>query len=243
MNASELEFAAQVHYSFLPDGYQDAYLDVSVKHLAHTGLGGDFCSVYPVDDDRIVICMCDAAGHGIAAALFAARINTFVLSHSIHSKCPCDLIEHMNAFFCQHMPDTTMLSTFFSLALDTRSGELAYAGAGHPPVLHFDAARQQVNRLASSTTLVGIQDPLPVACEVNKIQTGAGDRLLLYTDGLPESRAPDGSFYGSERLAETLSDDCGCGAERMNQHLIDDVLQFTAGKPGDDILSMAISLR
>ena len=81
MTQDKIEFAANVHYGFLPDRFSNDMLDVAVKARPWKGIGGDYCSVFPVDDSHLVLCFCDAVGHGLASALFAARINTFILSH------------------------------------------------------------------------------------------------------------------------------------------------------------------
>jgi sigma-B regulation protein RsbU (phosphoserine phosphatase) len=77
----EMKLAARVHYSFLPEHYEDDWLDVTTRLTPKSELGGDYCSVIPLGGQRFAVCICDAVGHGVAAALYAARINTFVLSN------------------------------------------------------------------------------------------------------------------------------------------------------------------
>lgn len=77
----ELELAARVHYSCLPEHYEDDRLEVNTRLMPKFILGGDYCSVIPLGEQRYMFCICDAVGHGTASALYAARINTFVLNY------------------------------------------------------------------------------------------------------------------------------------------------------------------
>ncbi|MEE8525140.1 MAG: SpoIIE family protein phosphatase [Thermoanaerobaculia bacterium] len=95
---SDIELARRVHYGFLPQVFSNDTLDIAVAVLPHEDLGGDYCSIFPVADERVVVCLCDAVGHGLASALFAARVNTYVLTHARESPHPCALIESLNEF-------------------------------------------------------------------------------------------------------------------------------------------------
>lgn len=80
MHEADIERAAQVHYSSLPENYSDKYLDIAVYSQPLNKIGGDFCSILPVDEKRIILCMCDTVGHGIPSALYATRVNTYVMN-------------------------------------------------------------------------------------------------------------------------------------------------------------------
>ena len=92
----ELDLAAKVHYSFLPRKHSDSYVEIAVTVKPHGKIGGDYCSILPVDEKNLFACMCDAVGHGLPSALFAARINTFVLTHALKKQNPCDLTYLLN---------------------------------------------------------------------------------------------------------------------------------------------------
>ena len=74
----DLKLAAKVHYGFLPDDYEDERLSIAVNLRPLYDIGGDYCSILPLGENLMLVCICDAVGHGVSAALFAARINTYV---------------------------------------------------------------------------------------------------------------------------------------------------------------------
>lgn len=98
-----------------------------------------------------------------------------------------------------------MQCSFFILIFDKKNYTVSYSGAGHPAVARFNSRTGDIEFLESSTTLIGIQDPLPVACQSSKLQLYPGDRLLMYTDGLTEGRDENGNYFGTSDIARILS--------------------------------------
>ena len=93
--------------------------------------------------------------------------------------------------------------TLFYAVLDTRTGELVYANAGHEPPLVREAATGEVRPLPPCDGLAfGAMGG--VVYEECRDTLAPGDLLLLYTDGLTEARADDGSFLGLEGLTDLL---------------------------------------
>ena len=242
MTQDEIEFAAKVHYGFLPERFSNDMLDVVVEARPWKGIGGDYCSVFPVGDNHLVLCICDAVGHGLASALFAARINTFVLSHMMHSRCPCELIEAMNQFFCQRLVGSGMYASFFSMVLDREKCEFSYAGAGHAQPVYYRRETGDIEFLQSATTILGVQHPLPIQCKVNRHPVAAGDRILLYTDGLVEVRNPGKQPYGTKRLAHFMQTHGRLDSPALSAALWMETEEFCAGRYVDDVLTMTVTL-
>lgn len=196
---SELDFAERVHYAFLPRHHLSDVLEVQVASRPHAQIGGDYCSIMPLDDGRTLVSLCDATGHGLAAALFAARINTYVLTRAHREPSPCALTASLNAFLYEHLPSAGMHASFAAALFDAEARELIFAGAGHPPAL-LRRRDGSVTRLASSTVMLGIADPLPVDCAVHRVALEPGDRILLYTDGVTDRVLGDGRRAGVDAV-------------------------------------------
>lgn len=239
----DLELARQVHYGFLPEGHQSERLDVAVSVVPHANIGGDYCSFVPIDTTRAFACICDASGHGIAAALFAARVNTYVLTHALGHEDPCSLAVELNRFLWEKTGDLRMNATFFSLYLDLEAGTFRFAGAGHPPGLHYAATRKVVDQLDSATVMLGFAHPLPVACEVSERPIHAGDRLLLYSDGLIEAMRADGAAFGIERVVAAMQTHSTLDSQAFNDVLLETLAAHTDGAYDDDVLLMSIRTR
>ncbi len=128
----ELHLAAKVHYSFLPKDYEDQRICIAATLRPLHPIGGDYCSILPLSDDHILVCMCDALGHGTPAALFAARVNTYVLTHAKPDLKPCQLLSGLNSYLCKRLSGVGMYTTFYVILIDLKKRTMALAGAAHP---------------------------------------------------------------------------------------------------------------
>lgn len=241
MPDDEIALAAKVHYSFLPRYYRDSRVDIAVKVRPFSRLGGDYCGIFPLGR-KLIVCMCDVVGHGLASALFATRVNDFAMSHAGDRDDPCQLIGALNEFLCRHLSDTGLYTSFVAVFLDFEGREMEYAGAGHPPLLHYQERSGTCEHLESSTTILGIEHPLPVPCTSSRRPLGAGDRLLLYTDGLMESRTPRGGQFGRQRLEAFTRQHRRLDSGTFNERLFD-IANCNECQIRDDILIMTISIK
>ena len=239
----ELKLAARVHYSFLPEHYEDDWLDVATRLTPKSVLGGDYCSIIPLGGQRFAACICDAVGHGVASALYAARINTFVLTNILQGHDPCELISDLNEFLCCRLIESGMYASFFVIFLDTGTMEMRFAGAGHPAALHMSAADNQLHWLKSHTTLLGFEHPLPVHCPLKVGSIGPGDRILLYTDGLTEARNSSGEEFGNAGVACYANAHLREGNRDFVNGLCATVQDYSQGEIKDDILCLSIQLK
>ena len=137
LSDQEIDLAAKVHYSFLPRDYSDDCVEIAVTAKPQGKIGGDYCSILPVDAKHLMVCMSDAVGHGLASALFAARINTFVLTHAFQEHSPCELTAILNQHLCQRLSDIGMFASFAAACMDFENNVMEFAGAAHPPAIHY----------------------------------------------------------------------------------------------------------
>lgn len=242
--ANELELARRLHRSLLPRRQTSPRADVACHCQEHAGLGGDYATAYWQAETRLFLSVCDVTGHGLASALLAARINTFVRLEVRDATSPCMIIEDLNRFLATHFHDLDMFATFFCAVVDWDERYILYAGAGHPPALLIHA-RGGIEELPSTAPLLGVFDPFPFPCGVGKTRLEAGDLLLLYTDGLIEAAGPDQSFYDMDRLRQTALGLQGVrDATKVLHHLTADVRNHRGTDFfEDDLLLLAACLR
>ncbi len=239
----EIELAAAVHYSFLPGQYANEQLEIDVKIRPYNVIGGDYCSIYPVNDDKLILCMCDAVGHGVASALFASRINTFVLSNVHKVINPCCLVESLNQFLCRHLSVTGMYSTFYTIFIDLSEMAFSFAGAAHPPALYYDSGSGEIELLESQATLLGLDAALPVNKVVKTLRLASGDKLIIYTDGLIEARDKQARQFGLRGLSEFVQRHHLLDSEAFNIRLIGDLETFSENHFHDDVLLMTLTVK
>jgi sigma-B regulation protein RsbU (phosphoserine phosphatase) len=241
--SEDLQLAAKVHYSFLPDDYEDDRVNIAVSLRPLYAIGGDYCSILPLGENRILICTCDAVGHGVSAALFAARINTYVLTHARVEMLPCELVEGLNAYLCKRLAGTGMYATFYALLLDFESNTMNLSGAAHPPVLQLEKGNDKCREWPSTSTFLGISDPIPVSCGSERLPLNTGDHFLLYSDGLIEVEDIDAQPFGVERLSNTLIAHRNLSGQVLNKAILEKAEAYAGDGFNDDVLLMSLTLK
>ena len=159
---ADLKVAERVHRSMIPVNQQRANLEITCGFIPMIGVGGDYASVHFQDDQHVVVGICDVAGHGIASALLASRVNSFVLSHAPRVCHPCELVDLLNEFIFRTFLEAELYLTFFSLYIDLNKQtiedgcEFAHVGSAGSPfpgwrccqrwcvILHLLAAPERI---------------------------------------------------------------------------------------------------
>jgi sigma-B regulation protein RsbU (phosphoserine phosphatase) len=187
-------------------------------------------------DGKVCIVLGDVSGKGIAAALFMAITSTLLRATARHVKDPEQILMHVNDELARDN-EASMFVTLFCAVLDTKSGQLVFANAGHPaPVLVRQGQRPRLFDAASSK-VVGMQTN--IAYRKSLLQLEPGDALLLYTDGVTEAFNPAHEEFGDARLLQALAHPAS--AREMVAQVLDAVRAFAGGEPqSDDIALMAI---
>jgi serine phosphatase RsbU (regulator of sigma subunit) len=236
----DLQIAREIQFGLVPRTpiSQDGLMIHCLMRPANT-VGGDYYDIVPIEQPhRLSLIVGDVSGKGIPAALLMA-----LLQGSLHTLITAglrgpDLVSKLNAYLCDTTPSNCLITLFYG-ELNTRTGHLAFVNAGHnaPFVIRKGG---QLERLQSNSLVLGVmKDPTFVADEAN---LAAGERLLIFTDGVSEAFNVAEEEYGETRLAEFLRNHLDLTHEKLIQNLISDVLAFCgSAKPSDDMTLMLIS--
>lgn len=242
----DLELAERVYRSLLPKRLTAGGIDVVTRAQPFNRIGGDYATVFPTPDGRVFVCVSDVTAHGIASALLVTRVNSFVRERVPFANHPCEVVQELNSFLCDHFGGLGLSLSFFCGVVDLRHMEFSYAGCGHPPALHFKASPQwEWKLLESQHTLAGMFPGFSSHCRVDKVRLNPGERIFLYTDGLTEARDAEGNLFGVNGLAKVLTQSLSENLE--GELLADRALETVKGLQGmrvsDDVLLMVISLQ
>jgi sigma-B regulation protein RsbU (phosphoserine phosphatase) len=175
---------------------------------------------------RVALAVVDIAGHGAVAAVSALRAKELLRAALRAGQPPNRAVAGVSDAF--GTPDRFL--TAFAAVIDTETGRVLYANAGHPPA--FVAHRGgDLELLTRTGPLIGLHGS---AWGLGTAYMDEGDRLLVYSDGLSEARDPDRQFLVFEDLVRHL-DTTGDDAEMIVKSTVDAVLAFTNGQVNDDV--------
>ena len=239
---ADLKIAARVHRSMIPANERQGDLEIVCDFQPMIGVGGDYASVYFQNDQRVVVGICDVAGHGVASALLAGRVNSFVLNQAPRVCHPCELVDALNEFVFRTFREAELYLTFFALYIDLNKQTIVSAGCGHPPVFHYVKEEDVIRRVESDNPPIGLFESLSRTCSMLQVPFKPGDRLLLYTDGLTESTTPDDHELGVDGLERYFKESAHLSPKQCVDAIIRRVRDFRQDVPAsDDQLLLAIS--
>jgi serine phosphatase RsbU (regulator of sigma subunit) len=238
----ELALAREIHRSLLPRDYLSPQLEIAVRYREADRLGGDYATAQPKSNGNIFLAMCDACGHGIAAALLAARVNSFVRDHAEQSRDLCDLTENLNRFIFEHFYLSGLFATFLAAEIRPDQQEILFNNWAQPPGLLYHAKSATFEQLGPKRPAMGVMKEFRQDCTITSVYYETGDRLLFYTDGITEARNSAGKFFGVERLQEFLrTAPVSLSSAEAAETILAQVETFRGQEPCDDRLVMAVS--
>lgn len=197
-------------------------------------VGGDFYDAFQLDEDRLAVSVGDVSGKGVPAALFMAVCQTTIrVALREHGDDIARAVGHANDLL-EAENKASMFATFFGAIVDLRTGRTRFCNCGHnEPALRRADGRLEL--LSTSGMALGMMGG--ATFESAEVTLGAGDRLLLYTDGLTEAHDPRGELFGDERLVEAVAQHGAGVFADLVPAIFSDVDAFTAGAAQHDDLT------
>jgi sigma-B regulation protein RsbU (phosphoserine phosphatase) len=230
----DLDAAGKVQAALLPatspavPGYAFAWLFRPSAELA-----GDIFNVFRLDDRHVGLYVLDVSGHGVAAALLSVTVSRFLFplpdptsllwerdgdDRAVRLASPARVAQRLGERF----PFDTSTRQFFTLVygiLDLQTHRFRYVSAGHPQVVH--RGRNGTPRLLEATGYpVGVAPP-SAEYDESVVDLAPGDRLYIYSDGIPETLSPAGDQFGCRRMLDALSAEPAGAGEESPQHTLD----------------------
>ncbi len=198
-------------------------------------VGGDFYDVFTIDNEHWGIAIGDVCGKGAEAAALTAFARYTV--RALAGEDPAHVLEQLNASAWRHPPlgPEQLLTVLFAVvSLHGQDVVVEIATAGHPaPIVRRASGRAE--RLAAVGPLVGLIEAPEYRRE--RVVLGAGDLLLLYTDGLTDARAPI-EILDDRELIALIERSSSLSGKDLPQFLEESV---TRGEdPRDDIALLVI---
>ncbi|MGF7179413.1 PP2C family protein-serine/threonine phosphatase [Tunturiibacter psychrotolerans] len=226
----ELEIARRIQTSILPSPYpQSAHFHVAARYVPMTAVAGDFYDFLISSETEAGLLIADVSGHGVPAALIASMVKLAATSQRTNAADPALLLSGMNSVLCGNTQDQFVTAAY--VYLDAASSTLRYSAAAHPPMMLFRAG--DITELTENGLMLAAFSFATYTTAEYPLQ--AGDRLLLYTDGILEATNPQGEEFGSTRLHTLLKDAAHLNAEDSADRIISSLEQWSSSARTDDL--------
>ena len=200
----ELVFARTIQESSLPKNFSFPRSDFEIYASMDPAkeVGGDFYDFFFIDINKIALVIADVSGKGIPASLFMMRSKTALRGLAESGQSPREILLRANNTLSEGN-DADMFVTVWLGIVDLTTGLMTCANAGHEyPVLKHKDGDFEVYKDKHGLALAAMPG---VKYREYEIQLEPGDRLFVYTDGIPEAIDENTEQYGMERLIEALN--------------------------------------
>ncbi len=237
----ELKLAAAIQDAALPKNFNLPYESIELYALMTPArqVGGDFYDFFFIRPEQIALVIADVSGKGVPASLFMMRSKTAIKNYARSGLGPAKLLESVNNALCEGN-DTDMFVTVWLGILDLRTGLMRCANAGHEyPVLMRAGGDYELVKDRHGLVLAEFED---IPMKEYEIQLNSGDRLFVYTDGVPEAINTDREQYGTTRMTEKLNSLKHSSQQELLTGMLEDIRQFAgAEEQFDDITMLGVT--
>jgi len=200
----ELEFARSIQDAALPKHFNYPRQDFELFAMMDPAkeVGGDFYDFFFTDNDHMGLVIADVSGKGIPAALFMMRAKTAIRNLADSGRSPSEIMFRANNTLCDGN-DAEMFVTAWIGIIDLRTGDMCCANAGHEyPMVMRAGEGYTLFKDKHGLALGAMED---VRFTEYEMKLNPGDRLFVYTDGVPEAIDVDEQQYGTDRLTQKLN--------------------------------------
>ncbi len=235
----ELSVASSIQKRILPEslpkveGYDIAGINIPSKEV-----GGDYYDCFNLGNGRYALIIADVAGKGIGAALLVSTLNAALNSYLQFDIPLTEMSDRLNKLIYKSSPSDKYI-TFFIAVLDSSSGELDIVNAGHNPILVL-RKDGTLEKLDAGGVGLGMFD-FGIPFTGQKSVMNSGDRLFLYTDGIPEAMNEKEEEYSDEKMIKYFIEHSDQSSDVFIKSMVNDVKNFVGITPqSDDITAMIL---
>ena len=233
----ELALAAFIQESALPHVFTFTRNDFEIYALMRPArqVGGDFYDFFFTDANKMALVIADVSGKGIPAAMFMMRAKTAIVNTAKIGKSPSEVLFEVNNILCEGN-NAEMFVTAWIGILDLETGIMRCANAGHEyPVLCRAGGDYELIRDKHGLVLAAMENTVT---KEYTLELHAGDRIFVYTDGVPEAIDKEEKAYGTDRLVQKLNTVKTASQEQVLAAVYQDIVEFAGEAEQFDDITM-----
>jgi serine phosphatase RsbU (regulator of sigma subunit) len=237
--ARELRVAHTIQQALIPEVFPEIpWLSLAGRYVPMEELGGDFYDLFYLDKNIVSLVIADVSGHGVPAALITAMAKISFNSNALKGKTAGQTIEHVNRELCKAIEELMQYLSAFYCIIDMDKKELEYCNAGHVEIMLMREDKTIIE-LPPNSPVIGYKTDYEFHSTTVKI--GKGDRLVLFTDGIPEARDDESKFYGMDKFIKSLLKNRSQKPGNLVENIFKDISDFTLKSPARDDITLLIA--
>ncbi|MBR2591404.1 MAG: PP2C family protein-serine/threonine phosphatase [Oscillospiraceae bacterium] len=239
--SAELNIARKIQADMLPNIFppfpQISSFDIHATMRPAKEVGGDFYDFYMVDKTHVALVIADVSGKGVPAALFMVISKTMIKNRAMHGGTPGEILRNVNDQLCANNASDFFVTVWMAI-IDIETGNGVSVNAGHEHTV--------IRRAGGSYELLRYQHSLPLAImertefKDREFKLNPGDRIFVYTDGVPEATNQKDELFGTDRMLASLNQHSEASLQDVLPQLQDDIDIFAEGAMQFDDITMLV---
>lgn len=235
----QLDMASVIQRSILLTKIDDwNELKFSVKYNAMEKIGGDFYDVFQLKDNKIGVLIADVSGHGIPAALVTAMAKISFGNAGYLFDSPKRIFQEVNKNIIDHMKTQDYMTCFMAVIDDDYN--ITYSNASHQKGIVYRKETGEIELLDTNGLFIGALEEARDTYEEKTTKLNYGDRLILYTDGIPEAQDVHRQEYSNERFEKSILRHKDLGLNDFTEVILRDVQNHIGDMGAIDDISLLI---
>ncbi len=237
----QLSLARQIQSRLTPRAVADIPgVDFAIFYEPAMWVGGDYCDLWRLTDERVAFAVGDVCGKGLPAAMVMSNLHAALRVATLFCSGPALAMGHVNRHIGQHVPEGMFITLFLGV-LDPRSGHVEYVNAGHIPPLLVGSDAGVTSLAQPANGVLGLWQESFTA-EATTLVPGTG--LLVVTDGITEAADGKGNMFGLTGVKAALESAPVQSAQQVVQRATQGAENFRGLRPRqDDMTALALLWR
>ncbi|HEX2961961.1 MAG TPA: GAF domain-containing SpoIIE family protein phosphatase, partial [Ignavibacteriales bacterium] len=236
----ELDVAREIQYKILPDKTPELEnMKVSALFVPAFEVGGDYYDFFRLTGDRLGFVIADVSGKGIPAAFIMAEVKGIFESLARLIDSPKEVLVKANQVLRHSLDKKSFVTVEYGI-IDTKTGTLFFSRAGHSPVLLVRNGTIEELKPCGMGLGLDFSPNFANSLEEVEIKLKENDILLLYTDGIPESKNAFLEDFGYERFNKVILENLDAPIDLISKRIMKEVAVFSQGKPQHDDITLVI---
>ena len=236
---TELSLANKIQSDMLPNLFpvfpERTEFDIYATMTPAKEVGGDFYDIFMVDDDHLGLVIADVSGKGIPAAMFMMMSKNIIANNALLGKSPATALTDANNAVCKNNSEGMFVTVWLGI-LEVSTGILTAANAGHEfPILK---KHDGVFEIFKDKHGLPVGSMAGVRYKEYQLQLEPGDKIFVYTDGVPEAADSNEDMFSIKRTLLALNDAPDAGPVDMLNNVRTAVNDFVKDAEQFDDLTM-----
>ncbi|MFO7838916.1 MAG: SpoIIE family protein phosphatase [Desulfosalsimonadaceae bacterium] len=249
---NEISVASRIQQSLLIGRPPEDFPGLRIAHMTIPSqeIDGDFYDFIRLDPDTMDLVVADVMGKGIRAAFLGAALKSYFLRVVSETRLstpgvsviePEEIVDAVYSHMITRLVELESFVTLFYARFYPKKKLFTYVDCGHVRPAQFHHSTGEVSLLKGANMPLGFpeQNPFSQFC----VSFAANDVFLFYSDGLTETRSPEGEQFGEDRLVACVKRHAGDSAETLIQALKSEVVDFSGQTSfADDFTCVAVKV-